>query len=59
MEILYRAAKQDTLKDGGITFQGQPQVKAIFESLVNKSVQVLLPADCCWLCASAAHQSVS
>lgn len=49
MEILYRAAKQDTLKDGGITFQGQHQVKAIFESLVNKSVQVFLPADCSWL----------
>ncbi|DBA95844.1 hypothetical protein WJX77_010833 [Trebouxia sp. C0004] len=39
MEILYRAAKQDTLRDGGITFQGQPKVKAIFEALVNKSVQ--------------------
>ncbi len=41
MEILYRAAKQDTLKDGGIAFQGQPTVKAIFESLISKSVQVL------------------
>ncbi|KAA6422484.1 MAG: hypothetical protein FRX49_07659 [Trebouxia sp. A1-2] len=39
MEILYRAAKQDTLRDGGSTFQGQPKVKAIFEALVNKSVQ--------------------
>jgi len=42
MEILYRAAKQDTLRDGGITFQGQPKVKAIFEALVNKSVQVCM-----------------
>ena len=42
MEILYRAAKQDTLRDGGITFQGQPKVKALFEALVNKSVQVCM-----------------
>ena len=42
MEIMYRAAKQDTLRDGGITFQGQPKVKAIFEALVDKSVQVCM-----------------
>ena len=40
MEILYRAAKQDTLKDGGITFQGHPRFKAIFATLVNMSIQV-------------------
>ena len=45
MEILYRTAKQDSMKDGGITFQGHPKVKAIFESLVSKSVQVGR-----WLC---------
>ncbi len=55
MEVLYRAAKQDTLRDGGITFQGQPKVKAIFEALVNKSVQVcmrcltLVVGHCCRL----------
>ena len=65
MEILYRAAKQDTLRDGGITFRGQPKVKAIFEVLVNKSVQVcvnwLTPVFKAlgWLVIAAEHWSLS
>ena len=40
VEMLYRAAKQGTLHDSSsITFQGKPQVRALFESLVKKTVQ--------------------
>ena len=40
MEILYRAAKQDSLKDVNIAFQGLPKVNAVFEYLVAKPLQV-------------------
>lgn len=40
MEILYRAAKQDGLKDVNTAFQGLPKVKAMFEYLVAKPIQV-------------------
>lgn len=40
MEILYRAAKQDGVKDANIAFQGLPKAKAVFEHLVAKPVQV-------------------
>ena len=43
MEILYRAAKQDSLKDVNIAFQGLPKVKAVFEYLVAKPLQVPQP----------------
>ena len=43
MEILYRAAKQDGLKEVNIAFQGLPKVKAVFEYLVAKPLQVPLP----------------
>lgn len=62
MEILYRAAKQDTLKDGGIAFQGHPKVKAIFDALVSKPVQVcscqsFTTHSCCALMRSNSYET--
>ena len=44
MEILYRAAKQDSLKHVNIAFQDLPKVKAVFEHLVAKPLQVPQPS---------------
>lgn len=55
MEILYRAAKQDCLKDVNIAFQALPKVKGVFEYLVAKPLQVLIT-----LCINAGvHNPVS
>ena len=47
MEILYRAAKQESLKDANIAFQGMPKAKAVFEYLVAKPLQVHQPRALC------------
>lgn len=46
MEILYRAAKQESLKDVDIAFQSMPKAKAVFDYLVAKSLQVHHPVHC-------------
>lgn len=40
MEVLYRAAKQDSLNDSSTAFQGLPKVQSVFEYLVAKPLKV-------------------